>query len=153
MKILGYILLAAIGVAVALAVWMRLSPIDTARWHIDITAPDYTPPGNAAAFCRPATSRVSFGAGDLAGLDAIATAAPRTTRMAGSVAEGHITWVTRTRLMGFPDFTTAQIKGDRLCVIARQGVGLDDLSVNSKRLGAWLQQLGGLNERPDLRWE
>lgn len=153
MRIIGYILLLIIGLTVALMVWMRLSPIDAARWHIDITAPNYTPPGNAAAFCRPDTERVSFRAEDLEGLDAIAIAWPRTTRIAGSVAEGHITWVTRSRLMAYPDFTTAQIKDDGLCVIARQGVGREDMGVNAARLGAWLQQLGGLNEAPDLRWE
>jgi hypothetical protein len=44
----------------------------------------------------------------LARLDEIALATPRTTRLAGSPDEGRITWITRSALWGFPDYTTAQ---------------------------------------------
>ncbi|SMY09626.1 DUF1499 domain-containing protein [Flavimaricola marinus] len=153
MKVLAFVLLAVVAATAGLMLWIRFSPIDAGKWHVDIARADYAPPPNAAAFCRTAEARVSFGAGDLAALDAIAVASPRTERLAGSVAEGHITWVTRSALMGYPDFTTAQVKGDRLCVVARQGMGTEDFGVNAARLGGWLQQLGGLNEAPDLRWE
>lgn len=150
---LGGILVAILLLVLGLALWIRLAPIDPARWHVDIAGEDYEPPPRAAAFCQPADARVSFAAGDLAALDAIAMAWPRTRRLAGSVADGHVTWVTRTRLMAYPDFTTAQVRGDRLCVIARQGIGQEDWGVNTRRLEAWLQALGGLNEPPELKWE
>ncbi len=147
-----------IAATVALAIYARLKTVDAARWHEDLTAPAFTPPGrNGAAFCAAPDARVSFGADDLARLDAIALAAPRTTRLAGSVADGRISWVTRSALMGYPDVTTAQIVGTGdaayLCVVARQVIGQADMGVNGARLRGWLRELGGLNEAPDLVWQ
>lgn len=153
MSRLSFILIVLLVGCAGVMLWVRFSSIDPGKWHEDLTSSSFVPPRNAAAFCRPADRRVSFGADSLAALDDIAIGWPRTKRIAGSVEEGHITWVTRSVLFGYPDFTTAQIRGDRLCVIARQGIGLEDFGVNAKRLGAWLQTLGGLNEVPDLIWE
>ena len=47
---------------------------------------------------------------DLAALDAVAMAWPRTERLAGGPEEGRITWVTRSALVGFPDYTTAAVR-------------------------------------------
>lgn len=81
----------------------------------------------------------------LARLDAIAMATPRTLRLAGSPETGSITWITRSRLWGFPDYTTAQITetdtGPRLDIFARLRFGRSDLGVNAARLQAWVNQL------------
>lgn len=146
---LGAVLLVLLVVVAAGMAWIRFAPIDPARWHVDIAAEGFVPKANAA-YC-PATGGLA--ASTLSALDAVAMATPRTTRLAGSVAEGHVTWVTRSARMAYPDYTTAQIKGDRLCVIARQGIGREDLGVNAARLGAWLQEVGGLAAPPALVWE
>jgi uncharacterized protein (DUF1499 family) len=84
--------------------------------------------------------------GDLAArLDAIARDWPRTKLLAGSVAEGWMTYVTRSRWVAFPDYTSVVITPDeggaRLAAFARARYGKSDLGVNAERLDAWLAAL------------
>lgn len=141
--VLGAIALFVIGVGL----YVRLAPSDPARWNVS-PAPAATPDctveqgaGDARATCLlpgpPAEA--------LAKLDAIARATPRTTRLAGSVAEGRITWITRSALWGFPDYTTAEAApdgtGTRLTLHARLRFGRSDMGVNAARLRDWLSGL------------
>jgi uncharacterized protein (DUF1499 family) len=152
MRMTGWILgLLALG-AVAGMAYIRLVPSDPARWHVDLAAGGL--PTNAHAFCIKPGSRYDAQEDPtalLARLDAIALATPRTERLAGSAGEGRITWVTRSALMGFPDYTTAQVMpGPGLCVAGRQRFGAEDLGVNAARIGGWMQKLLGLEERPEM---
>lgn len=124
--------------------YVRLAPSDTARWNTDpSTAYDWTdgdwniviPQTGGAVLRIPATIDT------LARLDAIALATTRTTRLTGSVADGRITWTTRSALWGFPDYTTAQIKEDGVYIHARLRFGKSDLGVNAKRLQGWQSKL------------
>lgn len=150
------IILGAIGVFVAWAVYIRLAPSDATVWDADITADDYSPKSNWAAFCRAPDSADAILTDDLAPLDAVAMATPRTTRLSGSVAQGQITWMTRSKLMGFPDYTTAAIKqtdaGPQVCVVGRLRFGQSDLGVNAARISDWLMQAYELNQPPVMRW-
>lgn len=78
-------------------------------------------------------------------LAVIADAYPRTARLAGSPSEGRMTWVARSRVMGFPDYITAEVmavpNGTQLDVYARQRFGSSDLGVNAARLKLWLGQM------------
>jgi len=140
--VLAVIVLAAAG-------WVRLAPGDPARWHVDVAsdAPPLCADGieAGAANARAACQVAEPGAALLARLDAIAMATPRTRRLAGSAEEGRITWQTRSRLIGFPDYTTAQVTetaaGTRLDILARSRFGESDLGVNAARLGVWLRAL------------
>ncbi|KUJ80855.1 hypothetical protein AVO45_07450 [Ruegeria marisrubri] len=115
--------------------YVRLAPSQVARWHV-------APVGDANKdFKRGALRVVETGPDGLARFDAIARAAPRTQVLAGSVAEGMATYVTRTRMMGFPDYTTAAQDGDTLRIVARSRFGRSDLGVNRKRLEGWLNRL------------
>ena len=78
----------------------------------------------------------------MARIDAIARATPRTTVLAGSVAEGRITYVTRSRLWGFPDYTTVERSGDRITLFGRLRFGRGDMGVNRARIEGWLAQAG-----------
>jgi Protein of unknown function (DUF1499) len=154
-RMLGFGVIVLIVLAVGLAAYVRLAPSDPGRWHLDMAAPGFQPPARAAAFCPRRETRYDMTADPfalLARLDEIALAAPGTTRLAGSAEDGRITWITRSRIMGFPDFTTAQVitddDGPRLCIIARQRFGDFDWGVNARRVGAWTQELLGLNEPP-----
>ncbi len=138
-------LLAAVFALVAL--YIRLAPSDPARWHIALpadTATDCTvsPAKGAARFACPYPEPP---AALLARLDAIALATPRTTRLAGSAAAGRITWITRSALWGFPDYTTAQAtqtpQGTRLDLFARLRFGNGDMGVNAARLALWTRAL------------
>lgn len=77
----------------------------------------------------------------LAQIDAIARATPRTSVLAGSPQTGMTTYVTRSRLFGFPDYTTVGLDGGVLEIFARQRFGSEDLGVNRARVAAWLSQL------------
>ncbi|MFN3577151.1 MAG: DUF1499 domain-containing protein [Tabrizicola sp.] len=139
----GWIALLALAGLAAGAAWVRLAPVDPARWHADLGVPGPAP-DRGVLVCLAPDRLAGDPARALARLDAIARATPRTERLAGSVGEGHVTWVTRSRLMGFPDFTTAQILPDRgLCLYARQRFGEYDWGVNAQRLEDWQAALMG----------
>lgn len=133
---------------------VRLAPTDPATWHIDLETDrpavmPYTlmPPDTDVV--RPLTggayadlfSTPEAASAMLEKLDAIAMATPRTTRLAGSVADGRITWETRSALWGFPDYTTAQITASGLTIYARLRFGREDMGVNAARLRSWLGQM------------
>ena len=127
----------------AFAVWVRLAPSDTAVWHV---APGAKGQWDIVqALTGAASLRLSAAKGApadlLARLDALALATPRTTRLAGTVAEGRITWVTRSALWGFPDYTTAEARADGLYIEARQRFGREDMGVNAARLQDWLLRI------------
>ena len=125
------------------AAWVRLAPSDPAVWNVAPTVGGpwdevQTSPG--AAYVRLSPARGA--PGDLlARLDVVAMATPRTRRLAGSVAEGRITWITRSALWGFPDYTTAEVRPDGLYVNARLRFGSEDMGVNAARLRDWLSRL------------
>ncbi len=131
--------------------FVRLAPSDPAVWHVDLAAPGFDPAGGQVFCITPDNRYGPVADGALARLDAIALATPRTERLAGSPEEGRITWVTRSRLMGYPDYTTAQaMPGPGLCVFGRQRFGSKDFGVNAARVGVWMQELLGLLETPAM---
>ena len=153
---LGFAILAAV---VAFGAYVRLAPHDPARWHLDpLTlwpageARVMSPLGDewrivtgmniAAAWAEVQGPQTAA----LARLDKIALATPRTTRLAGSPEEGRITWVTRSALWGFPDYTTASalthdVATSEMTIVARSRFGQSDLGVNAARLRDWLSRL------------
>lgn len=142
-KLLGFLLWAAVAGLVCIAAYVRLAPSDPARWHV---APEASGPwGEVQDLGGGASLRLSTELGApadlLVRLDSIAMATPRTSRLAGSVAEGRITWVTRSALWGFPDYTTAEVRPDGLYISSRQRFGRKDLGVNAARLHDWLSRL------------
>lgn len=138
-----------LAVAAAGLLYIRLAPSDPARWHTDPLAAPV--PGMNGWLLRdgdgsaPAPVFAATPAEVLAALDAVAMDTPRTVRLAGSAEEGRITWVTRSRLVGFPDYTTATAVagegGTRLVIFARQRFGSGDWGVNRARVEAWLGRL------------
>lgn len=135
MKMAGYALAVVAVLAAALSVWVRLAPSDPDRWHAmpgAITNRDLT--GGAM--------RVT-GAGEdgLARLDQIIRATLRTKVLAGSVGEGIITYITRSAVMGFPDYTTLRLNDKQIELYGRQRFGKSDFGVNAARLDGWLVAL------------
>lgn len=127
-----------------LLAWIRLAPSDPARWHVDPwAAPD---PGEAGVLLREDAVRPLPPEALLTAFERVAAAAPRSRRLAGSPAEKRVTWVVRSRLMGFPDYVTAAAVpapgGARLAVLSRLRFGRGDLGVNRARLELWLRRLG-----------
>lgn len=144
----GFVLALAAGFAV-----VNLAGHDPARWHVDpatITlrgTPNEwlaAPPGTTAAEPHMQT-RVHPEPAErlLARFDAVARAAPRTRAIAGSVAEGMVTYVQRSRLIGFPDYITVKALaadgGAALIVYSRSRYGRGDFGVNRARVEAWIE--------------
>lgn len=158
---LGRWLLVALVLAAG-AGWLavNLGTDDPAAWHVDpatITLRG-TPneilaavPGTTAAVPHiPITIQSESPEALLARFDAIARAQPRVTVLAGSVAEGMITYVQRSRLVRYPDYITVKAVrqetglpegGAGLIVWSRSRYGHGDFGVNRSRVEAWLAAL------------
>lgn len=130
-----------------LMAYVRLAPIDVAGVHV---TPDAGGPGDYPAEGGfTAVRAISADAGAV--LDqarAVALATPRTRLLAGSPAEGIMTFETRSRVMGFPDYTTVAVAGDLLTVHGRLRFGRSDLGVNRARIEGWLAQLDAVLATP-----
>ncbi len=129
------LILGVVGVVIALGAYIRLAPSDPADWHI-------APRVETNQDLQGGVLRVvETGPEGLARLDAIARNAPRTIVLAGSVSEGQITYITRTKIIGFPDYTTVQQDGDVLRIHGRLRFGRKDFGVNKARVDGWLAQM------------
>ncbi len=132
MKWAGLGLLALLVAILALLAWVRLAPDDAARWHdLPEAVTDRDMEGGVMRVVP----------GDLADLDRIIRAEPRTQVLAGSVDEGMITYVTRSRVFGFPDYTTVAQRGGDVALHARLRYGRSDMGVNKARVERWLDAL------------
>lgn len=124
---------AGFALVVGLGAYVRLAPADAARWNaLPLFEGDRDLPGGVY---REVTG-VS-----LADLDAIIRAEPRTDVLVGSVSEGQITYVTRSLIWGFPDYTTVAQTDAGLRLFARLRFGRADLGVNKARVARWLKAL------------
>ena len=146
------LIFALLAATLCLMAVVRLAPSDPAVWHIPLAETARATPGPCADQVRavPKGARAACllpgTPGDLlARLATAALATPRTTTLAGTPAEGRITWITRSRLMGYPDYLTAEAiatpEGTRLDLHSRQRFGNGDWGVNAARLRAWLARL------------
>lgn len=135
MKIALYVIVLLIGLLLCLAAYVRLAPSDPARWHQRIAA------GQDADLAGGAIRVVPAGSGDLERVDVAMRALPRTLVLEGSVAASRITYVTRSRLWGFPDYTTVEYGDGVLKLFGRLRFGRSDLGVNAARIGEILTVL------------
>lgn len=115
-------------VVVAVLGYIRLAPSDPARWHVAVVGDvDLDMAGGAMRVVEGGAERLAQIDGAMRGLE-------RTRVLAGAVGEGRITYVTRSRLMGFPDYTTVELRGDAVAIYARLRFGRSDLGVNRARI-------------------
>jgi len=129
------ILWVGITVLVAIFGYVRLAPSDAARWHV---VPKFTADKD---FPGGTVRLVETGAGGLARLDVLARATDRTAVLAGSIDAGMVTYVTRSAVIGFPDYTTVLQGGGQLKIYARLRFGRSDFGVNHTRVSRWLDAL------------
>ncbi len=117
-----------IGAIIAGLLWVRFAPSDPARWHVPVgEAEDVTGAGWAARVikARPGT---------LGKLHKAMLGLPRTELLAGSMEARRLTYITRSRWIGFPDYTTIEQDGDYIKLYARLRFGSSDFGVNGARL-------------------
>ena len=130
--VITVIVLALIAVLVG---YIRLAPSDPRVWHV---VPDFSANEDLAAGVK---RLVETGPDGLSRMTPRMAATPRTELLAGSVESGMVTYVTRTRFMGFPDYTTVQQEGAWLKIYGRSRFGGSDWGVNRARVDAWLDGL------------
>lgn len=145
------ILLAALALgAVAVAAMPRLLPMAPSDWHVDPLAAERTGRPNAWLLAlggdAPPVASTDPPAAVLARLDAAAMAEPGVERLAGSPGEGLVTWVQRSRAMGFPDAVSIRAApagdGSIVTVFSRSRYGYSDMGVNRARVERWLAAAG-----------
>lgn len=115
--------------------FVRLAPTDVTRWHKRIGDAENTNGEGWSARVVPNAE------GLLSDLHQGMLALPRTHMIAGGVAEGRLTYITRSKLVGFPDFTTIEQDGNQIKLYARLRFGRSDLGVNGKRLDGLLERV------------
>lgn len=128
------------------ALYIRYAPSDAIKWHGDPLTASTSAQGGWLVRPKGGNAQAKVVAAGpvrlLAAVDAVALGEPRTLRLAGGVNEGRITYVTRSKWMGFPDYTTVTAVpaagGAVLAVHARQRFGSQDLGVNRARVERWL---------------
>lgn len=142
MKTLLYFLLAVL--AASLLVF-RIAPIDRDVWHVDPA--DFDDPE------RPGVRLIGLDAPRyrsdpetvLSTFKEIALAEPRTRLFEGSIDEGMLTFVSRSRVFGFPDLITVKAVDEgvetKLSIAGRPRYGGSDWGVNAARLDRWLQDM------------
>jgi hypothetical protein len=139
------IVVIAVVLILGLMAYVRFAPTDVVRWHqiAEASGPgDTTAEGSFLAVRRLSAPAAEV----LAAVEQRALATPRTRLLAGSVAEGKITFLTRSLLWGFPDYTTVSVQGDLLVIYGRLRFGRSDLGVNKARVESWLETLAPLTE-------
>ncbi|SFS08954.1 DUF1499 domain-containing protein [Yoonia litorea] len=125
--------------------YIRLAPTSVDRWHNRPTATEPSDQQDEGGFT--AVRRITAPAVEvLAAFEQRALATPRTTLLAGSVAERLLTFETRSLIWGFPDYTTVTVENDLLIVYGRLRFGRSDMGVNKARIQGWLDSLGPLTE-------
>ncbi|MBS0124218.1 DUF1499 domain-containing protein [Thetidibacter halocola] len=115
--------------------WIRLAPSDPAVWNVD---PQVTADQDLASGVR---RRIPGGEATLTALHQIILETPRTEVLAGDPSEGRVTYVTRSKWMGFPDYTTVQLSDGQVELYARLRFGQSDMGVNRARVEGWLSAL------------
>lgn len=129
--IIGFVALLVLG----FALFVRVAPSDPARWHQPVQATSDVDLTGGAIRVRAVEPEA------LAQIDAKARDLPRTRVIAGSVEEGRITYITRSALWGFPDYTTVEYSDGMLRAHARLRFGRSDLGVNARRLDTLLRAI------------
>ncbi len=155
-RLTRWLTLGAFAGAGALYLVVNYSSHDPARWHRDPATIERSarpndflaaPPGATDAQIDLEIATRSVSPRDLlARFHAAVRAKPRVEVIAGGLDEGMITYMQRSRVIGFPDYITVKAvetgEGASLIIYSRSRYGSSDLGVNEKRVTAWLAALG-----------
>ncbi len=115
--------------------YVRLAPSDPVAWHKMVATTENRD------FANGVVRVVQTGPDGIERFDALALATARTVRLFGAVDDGMATYVTRSAMVGFPDYTTVKQEGDTLRIHARARFGRSDFGVNRDRVQKWIDAL------------
>ncbi|MEL6890943.1 MAG: DUF1499 domain-containing protein [Actinomycetota bacterium] len=154
---IALVVVAAVG---ALVGFVRNAAHDPGRWHKDpLTEPKPSRPnsfrigpehGAHGATVEPDEVAPTFpvAVDDLAAaFDSVATGEPSVEVVAGSATDGHVTYVQRSKTMGYPDYVSVRFidLGDGTSTVSafsRARFGYSDMGVNHQRLDRWMSGVG-----------
>lgn len=122
-------------IVISFAAYVRLAPTDPAAWH------HLSDPVKLGTREGGVTRSIPGDAKTLIDLDRVILATPRTTVLAGGPEAAITTYVTKSRLWGFPDYSTVALMDDHIVIEARLRFGKSDLGVNARCVNAWLAAL------------
>lgn len=155
-RVAGRIVAAVVVLVIALAIGMRVVPLNPTEWHTDPLgaarsgAPnDYLvlPQGMNSPADRMMVPRSMPALDLMTRFDAIALATPRVERIAGGPQLLFATYVQRSAVFGFPDYISVRAvegeDGAALAIWSRSRFGYSDLGVNRRRVEGWLATLDG----------
>ncbi len=138
-------------VALSGLVYIRLAPDDVALVHV--APPSGATPDSPVIGQGSALFVADFNADPeqmWQMLQQVILSTPRTKYLAGSVKDGMMTFVTRSLVFGFPDYTTISVtqneQGSRVTLFGRLRYGRSDFGVNAKRLRGWIKALETLDQ-------
>lgn len=127
---------------IAASIWFRSAAMPAEDWHV--LPSDVTPPASPNYELRAGDRAPVFDVPPdvmAARIDAVATA-EGAEMIGGSLAEGHMTYVARSRLMGFPDAISVRLTpvaaGTRVEIYSRSRFGYSDMGVNGARVERWI---------------
>jgi hypothetical protein len=137
--VLAVVLSAAV---IGAAVYFRSVALPADVWHVDPGT--VTPPAspNFALLAGDGAPVIAADADVVAArLDAVARA-EGAVPIGGAPGEGHVSYVARSRIMGFPDVISIRLApvegGTRLEVFSRARFGYSDMGVNAARVARWV---------------
>lgn len=125
-------IIALLGAVVFFALYVRFAPSKSTLWHQPVEDIVAKPMGSFSTTVAGA---------DFAVLHQIISATPRTSMLAGDPVAQFVTYVTRSKLWGFPDYTTVEQLGSEITLLGRSRFGRKDLGVNKARIKGWIAAL------------
>ncbi|NNL19265.1 MAG: DUF1499 domain-containing protein [Boseongicola sp.] len=126
--------------------WIRFAPTDIDDWHVDPAIANDPGPRGYRLMGREAPRLDGDPDLVLEALMEVARGEPRVRRLDGSIDEGMITFVARTKWIGFRDYMTFKAVAEghqtKLSAIsrARYNVG-SDWGMNQERLEHWFRKI------------
>jgi len=128
-------LIGVLSVLIGLGLYVRYAPTDIARWHRMPAVIENRDFDNGVMRVVPGKAE------DLEQLHMIIVHTPRTRVLAVS-PDGHMrTYVTRSRVLRFPDYITVRYRDGHIEIWSRARFGRSDLGVNAERVERWLRAL------------
>ena len=140
------ILLLIVFICISVIGWIRFSPSDKDRWHVDPAEADYSQETGFRLIGPEAPRFPSSATNILEEFSDIATSEVRVKRLDGDISEGMITFMAWSKYVGFRDYITVKAVAEgtetKLAVISRAHFSVgSDWGLNRERLNRWLAEL------------
>ncbi|MBS9716543.1 DUF1499 domain-containing protein [Pseudohalocynthiibacter aestuariivivens] len=139
-----------LGLLILVLAYLRLAPGSAEDWHT-LSGSNYPLPcGQNWNVERGSVTYQADWVGltpteTLSKIESVVLDTARTHRFAGSIQSGQVTYITRSAVFGFPDYTTIYAEptedGSRVVIFGRLRFGRSDLGVNAARVEGWVKAL------------